>query len=283
MGWRAGLFSALASCALTIACTSKAHCYPYNCAGCCDANDTCQPSGDLATACGYDGKTCAVCGRGQTCTSGACTGELIGDGGAVTCSAANCGGCCDANGACVAGTSSGACGIHQARCAVCGTNQICSSAGQCEAGACLGCLGDAGCSPGISNVSCGSGGAACKVCPVGQSCFNKACVSAVTCGPANCSGCCEGTTCQNSSATSCGSNGVTCVTCASGTTCNSGMCGMPGTGGGGTQGPCNQLTCLRGCCDGDNRCRDGNDNDACGIGGTRCNSCAFVCFLRKCY
>lgn len=71
----------------------------------------------------------------------------------IPCTVSNCGGCCDANGACMAGDTVSACGRVAAQCAVCTANQVCSSAGLCV-------LGSAGGSGGGSGSGGGAGGGA---------------------------------------------------------------------------------------------------------------------------
>lgn len=56
-----------------------------------------------------------------------------GGGTSNTCSAATCGGCCDAEGKCQPGTTAAACGENGASCGRCGTGTVCA-AGTCQAG-----------------------------------------------------------------------------------------------------------------------------------------------------
>ncbi|MCC6336265.1 MAG: hypothetical protein IT380_20050 [Myxococcales bacterium] len=54
-------------------------------------------------------------------------------GGSTTCSAANCGGCCTAEGKCESGTSAQACGLNGASCGRCGTGTVCqATTGTCQ-------------------------------------------------------------------------------------------------------------------------------------------------------
>lgn len=69
----------------------------------------------------------------------------------IPCTVSNCGGCCDATGACQPGNGVDACGTKAGACAVCQTNQICS-AGQCVAG------GGTGGGAGGSGGGAGTGG-----------------------------------------------------------------------------------------------------------------------------
>ncbi|GMU60669.1 MAG: hypothetical protein AMXMBFR34_24320 [Myxococcaceae bacterium] len=55
-------------------------------------------------------------------------------GGSTTCSSANCGGCCTAEGKCESGTSAQACGLNGASCGRCGAGTVCqATTGTCQA------------------------------------------------------------------------------------------------------------------------------------------------------
>ncbi|MBM4782461.1 MAG: hypothetical protein GQE15_32700 [Archangiaceae bacterium] len=287
--------------------TTTKKCLRSNCAGCCDANDECQ-MGTQGFACGSDGRTCATCMPNQACTAGVCVGGSTGGGSATAGGSAaggnaaggnaplcaNCNGCCD-NGVCRGGNTFTACGIGGSACQNCQSqNKACNTMGQCIAFACPGCLLDGGiCSPGNSNLACGSDAGVCQTCGIGQSCFGGACVTATTCGPANCGGCCDGTMCvQTPSAMKCGSGGNVCTACSGGQICMSGSCvsgtggGSAGTGGGssGTGGgipvggglalPCSTLTCPEGCCDASGNCKPGDSRGECGSLGNSCRACS---------
>lgn len=87
--------------------------------------------------------------------------------------------------------------------------------------------------------------------------------SVPSCGPENCTGCCDGTRCQSGeSLAACGQGGVACEVCGIGVTCEVGGCG-----GGSTCGPGN----CDGCCMGDTCV--GGDGTACGMGGEACAVC----------
>jgi hypothetical protein len=268
--------------------TTTRKCLRSNCAGCCDQNDECQ-TGTAPFACGADGRTCSSCMPGQACAAGVCIAGMTGGGaaggsaggtgggsagGAPLC--ANCNGCCD-NGACRGGNTFTACGQGGAACQNCqAQNKACNTMGQCISFTCPGCVTDAGaCTPGNSNLACGSDAGVCSQCASNQTCFGGACVTATTCGPANCGGCCDGTTCvQTPSAMKCGAGGGMCVTCGGGLVCSSGSCvsgagGGSATGGGaggssaggGTPMTC---SCLTGCCGAGGACVAGDDPGACG-------------------
>ncbi len=90
-------------------------------------------------------------GGGGGAGGGTGTGGGVGaGGGAGACTAANCGGCCDAQGVCVAGRGDAACGAQGAACISCGSGTF------CQAGVCT---------PGGAGGSGGAGGGG----PVGNS------------------------------------------------------------------------------------------------------------------
>lgn len=127
-------------------------------------------------------------------------------GGTPSCSAANCGGCCDSDGKCQPGNEPLACGTNAGSCGRCGAGTECKN-GTCTA-------------TGTGGGSGGGGGA--------------------TCSPANCSGCCDvsGFCQQGITAGACGVNGTLCATCGGGQVCQFGSCvtGSGGGAGGGTGG-----------------------------------------------
>jgi hypothetical protein len=140
-------------------------------------------------------------------------------------------GCCDATGTCVRGNTSRACGRGGERCVDCLSTGLACATG----------IGDAG-----------QGG----VC---------ASATAATCTPANCAGCCEGTTCRDGSAlTACGKGSAACVACPLGAACVGGACVDQLS----TCGPAN---CV-GCCIG-TTCMVGTDQTACGQLGDKCQNC----------
>jgi hypothetical protein len=292
--------------------TTTKRCLRSNCAGCCDENDECK-SGTAAIACGSDGRTCSACTSGMSCDAGVCVsgngggssgtgGGNTGTGGGSaggTAACANCDGCCD-NGTCKPGNAIGACGVGGAACQNCQSqNKACSAMGQCVGITCVGCTTEAGgCAPGNSDVACGSDAGVCVRCASGQSCLGGACRP--SCGPLNCGGCCDGTSCvQTPSAAKCGNGGVVCVTCGGGMVCASGSCmggaggGAGGAGGGGSGGGTSgggsgggtsgggsggglavcQLTCFRGCCDATGQCKPGDARSECGSLGGTCQAC----------
>jgi hypothetical protein len=151
-------------------CLAPATCNATTCAtGCCDDNDMCQTAQSI-TACGTGGARCAACsGAGATCMAGQCK---------QPCGPANCAGCCNAQGMCVASTND-ACGNNGVACVDCAGSDICSN-GQCVATACKstcpGCCEGSTCQLGNTVQKCGKAGDACGACKGGQVCTSGACV-----------------------------------------------------------------------------------------------------------
>lgn len=99
--------------------TTVGACRDTTCNGCV-SNGTCV-TGNSNSACGIAGVACDVCGSGETCQNGVCTGGS-------SCGPGNCNGCCQ-NGVCVSGNSQSACGTGGNVCTSC-------SSGTCSAGVC---------------------------------------------------------------------------------------------------------------------------------------------------
>lgn len=133
---------------------------------------------------------------------------------------------------------------------------------------CGGCRDAAGmCWPGGSEAHCGDVGRICQTCSASQKCVNGLCLNPM-CTPANCAGCCVGTTCvlpPNQSASNCGLGGKTCAGCASGNVCRNGAC----------VAPCNATTCFNGCCDPAGQCviTQVQNEARCGSFGAACVAC----------
>ena len=158
--------------------TGSCVCSPLSCPdGCCipagaigNADDLCVPNGSGepvntpgpfsgAFVCGTGGSFCNLCSVGTVFS-----------------------GCCDATGACRAGTSNAACGSDGKLCEVCendsscGIDQACTggttttttsttTAGPCGIDNCPGCCDASGtCQPGNAKSACGINGDACKAC-----------------------------------------------------------------------------------------------------------------------
>jgi len=250
-------------------CVGTPTCGPANCAGCCQGT-TCVVGSD-ATACGNAGQACTnctstgrICGGDRTCQT------------PVTCSPANCPGCCVGN-ACIVATTPAACGKGGEACRACGANESCNTgtcvpAPACSAANCAGCcIGTDVCAVGAQNTACGVGGAQCTNCTAaGRVCQTGTC-QVPTCGPANCAGCCSGNTCVlGTQDNACGGAGAACSDCTPGNqVCQGRVC----------QARCGPTNCT-GCCTTGNACAVGFANGACGSGGAACSNCTaggFTC------
>ena len=144
-----------------------------------------------------------------------------------------------------------------------------------------------GCS--ASKCVCGTGPA----CGSGQVCQNGKCIAA-TCGPTNCTGCCDGNSCLASSSmtlSKCGKGGAACKSCSGNNTClsygcSSGGCSSTkksdGTGCLSGAGVCITGVCCKGCVVG-GACRLGTVTSQCGTGGGKCAVCsAGKCAVATC-
>ena len=209
-------------------------CSPTNCNGCCK-NNTCQV-GNTNGVCGKGGAACVDCASsGKTCdsSSGSCKGST------PTCGPSNCNGCCKSN-TCQAGNTNGVCGKSGAACVDCASSgKTCdSSLGSCKGGGpscgpttCAGCCKGGSCFSGNTASACGKNAVTCVDCSSsGKTCDSStgACKSnPTTCGPSNCTGCCNGTKCElGYSKTACGKSGLACTTCKAWEACLSGGCTM---------------------------------------------------------
>lgn len=195
-------------------------------------------------------------------------------------------GCCDASGTCRTGTELNACGVGGATCNDCPAQgfEFCDAeikacikeqptcdVTTCPSGCCTLYLGQQACVSGVSSLACGNAGGQCIDCITnGQVCDPnaKTCVNA-PCGPNNCKGCCDGTTCvPNESDTECGTGGLSCTNCsAQKLFCDS------STGQCENQPPkCGPNNC-KGCCAGD-ACITSESDAQCGLGGLACTDCS---------
>jgi hypothetical protein len=276
----------------------KVFCSADTCPGCCDDTGACV-DGKTAANCGSSGVTCQQCTADQNCTGngdtgfqcrvggvantggGSANGGGAGGGGGGTssnggggnleggCSAANCaGGCCNAQGTCVAYAQQNysKCGTAGAACGNCQVGKACQM-GVCTAPTCTACMDTAGnCRTDKNTLTddqfCGSNDGLCAVCDTlnGEHCMNGHCVGATaTCNASNCDGCCSGNTCigladAGISDAQCGIGGAACSTCTN-ATCNTttGACdpqngtgGGSGAGGGVGTGSCDHTECTTG-------------------------------------
>jgi hypothetical protein len=281
--------------------------------GCCIANGTCMP-GQSQQACGFGGQACTDCVAlldecfpSMNDAGGACGAAPPLDGGAP-CGPATCAGCCSA-GFCLPGTAADACGSHGLACTACtAASESCTAQGgacvgsgaTCSPATCTGCCdGNGECQDPVAIGACGSAGLACQFCLPGQACNSGTCQQAPGCGPANCPGCCVGTTCLSGSIDNgnCGSGGAQCQVCTGATP----QCYPNGAKSGGTcsgqSPPCGISNC-NGCCDIFGVCHPGNTNSYCkgafdagsaGLCGTCSGDCSTgtcvggnVCFAGSC-
>lgn len=251
-------------------------CDPTSCDGCC-VGDACLP-GDSALACGTRGAQCSSCASGQACRpevggGGRCEGLAI-------CGPETCSGCCDADGQCVSGHDSGACGRRGQACEACGADEVCAANAAngrtcqprptCGPSTCPGCcVGDI-CAVGTQPNACGSGGELCQSCSSqvpARVCQSGSC-QLPSCGPATCpNGCCSGDACVvGTQDHACGPiGGAACGDCAaSNQVCQGRQCVER----------CGPSTCA-GCCRPNNTCDAlGSHDTSCGQGGVACASCA---------
>ncbi len=196
----------------------------------------------------------------------------------MKCGPGNCVGCCTPSGKCVSGFDTTACGQGGQTCDVCGTLEVCTTAGgtrecrsaeKCGPNNCKGCCVGDTCLNSTSSVACGIGGEQCKTCGKSELCDPAGdCVLPTTeCNALSCpSGCCVGDICAvGTQATACGTGGAACQNCAGlGLVCQGNKCQPPA---------CGPATCPNGCCQG-NTCVVGNQDKACGKpGGAQCSDC----------
>lgn len=241
--------------------TTKQGCTPGGacCAGCCDANDVCQPgTGD--GECGLNGSACIICNP----LDGLC------DQGRCQCDAANCpNGCCSNGpgnpGLCFVDDPR-FCGANGVTCTACPEGTACNAQEQCECTAqsclastgrrcrnnqclcdaelCDGCCQDNVCKPGTTPDACGNGagGGPCATCAPGDVCVDQNCCPAGTkvrcyggqccppdspfccgfsefCCPSDTIFCCGDSNCCGPIYNGCTADGVCCAPCAPGTSC----------------------------------------------------------------
>jgi hypothetical protein len=148
-----------------------------NCRGCCMPDGTCWLGGRDSAHCGNSGNLCVNCGDGYACDN---QSFPIGPICIVTCSPANCQGCC-VGGICSTGTDPSSCGVGGARCVECANGQSCVDGAcltltRCGATLCAGCCDNDICHTGTSDSECGTGGTACQDCTIdGGTCGAGAC------------------------------------------------------------------------------------------------------------
>ncbi len=177
--------------------------------------------------------------------------------------------------------------------------------GGCEAGTCGGggtpnVCGSGPCAASCSGKACGQSdgcGGICTdgSCPGGERCVGGSC----QCDSTSCAGgCCSGGVCNpGTTASACGTGGLSCATCLAGWDCAAGACvcvpdctgkacgagdGCGGTCASGTCGSglhCQSASCVcdpsscAGCCSA-GQCLSGTDSGGCGTGGATCSVCS---------
>ncbi len=144
----------------------------------------------------------------------------------VTCTAANCTGCCRED-RCEKGDIVSACGAGGKAC------QICAMTSECKAGACKepcgpntcnGCCDGDNCVAGTAKDKCGEKGAKCGGCAGAFICSNHTCIDG-SCKATCTNGCCSATGCKpGTAANACGTGGEGCVDCGVGRACSSAAC-----------------------------------------------------------
>jgi len=149
------------------------------------------------------------------------------DGGAivVTCTPANCSGCCRDD-LCLGGTAKDACGKGGGTCETCSGTATCEASAckvPCGPDTCAGCCSGNTCVLGDQKDACGRAGAACTKCGASFSCSEGACVD--TSCKATCAGCCSGSNCLGgTTGSACGKGGNACIACGKGLTCSAMGC-----------------------------------------------------------
>jgi hypothetical protein len=150
---------------------------------------------------------------------------------AVTCTPANCDGCCRDD-KCEKGDTSDTCGTGAKAC------QICSATSKCTGGACKepcgpntckGCCDGDNCVDGTAKGTCGEDGEACAKCDGTFVCSNHTCIDG-SCQATCTNGCCSATGCEpGTAASACGTGGEACVDCGVGRTCTAAACQLDRT------------------------------------------------------
>ena len=145
---------------------------------------------------------------------------------AVTCTAANCKGCCRDD-KCETGDVVTGCGVGAKAC------ELCSGAAKCLSGKCKepcspnncnGCCDGDTCVPGTATASCGAKGEACERCAGSFVCSNHTCIDG-SCLATCTNGCCSATGCKpGNTAAACGTGGEGCVDCGVGRICTAASC-----------------------------------------------------------
>jgi hypothetical protein len=149
----------------------------------------------------------------------------------VTCTPANCDGCCRDD-KCEPGNTSSACGVAAKACEICSATSKCT-AGTCKEpcgpNTCAGCCNGDTCVAGTAKDGCGEKGEACAKCDGQFVCSNHNCIDG-SCQATCTNGCCSATGCQpGNTAKACGTGGEGCVDCGVGRTCSAAACQLDRT------------------------------------------------------
>lgn len=145
---------------------------------------------------------------------------------AVTCTTANCKGCCRDD-KCETGDQKNACGANAVACEICSPTASCK-AGKCKEPCgpnnCEGCCDGDTCVLGTAKDKCGKNGAKCDSCAGTLVCSKQTCIDS-SCQATCQTGCCSATGCKPGTASNaCGTNAEACVDCGPGRLCTSAAC-----------------------------------------------------------
>jgi hypothetical protein len=149
----------------------------------------------------------------------------------VTCTPANCAGCCRDD-KCEKGDASDACGASAKACEICSPTSKCTLGvckEPCGPNTCRGCCDGDNCVDGTGTTTCGEHGEACTKCAGTFVCSNHTCIDG-SCQATCTNGCCSATGCQpGNTAKACGAGGEGCVDCGVGRTCAAAACQLDRT------------------------------------------------------
>lgn len=149
----------------------------------------------------------------------------------VTCTPANCQGCCRDD-KCEKGDTSDACGVGAKGCETCSATSKCTAGAckePCGPNTCKGCCNGDACELGTAKDTCGDKGEACDKCAGAFVCSNHTCIDG-SCQATCTNGCCSATGCQpGTGAAACGTGGEACINCGVGRTCTAAACQLDRT------------------------------------------------------
>jgi hypothetical protein len=150
----------------------------------------------------------------------------------VTCTPANCTGCCRDD-KCETGNTTDACGTGAKACSTCSRTSKCTAGAckePCGPNTCKGCCDGDTCVAGNADGACGEQGAACTKCTTSSLvCSNHTCIDG-SCQATCTNGCCSAAGCQpGTAANACGTGGEGCVDCGVGRTCSAAACQLDRT------------------------------------------------------